>query len=114
MITCNRGVTIISLGGDCNFNTMYVPPGSHEAAARQSLLVTLQNQYITQMQKEPTRQDSVLDLYITNRPYFVKKKPTTIPGISDYEGFWIVTLCQHTPKISHLTPLFSQEPIGQR
>ena len=41
------------------------------------------------MQKEPTRQDSVLDLYITNRPSLVKTI-TTIPSISDHDGAILV------------------------
>ncbi len=37
------------------------------------------------MNKEPTRQGRILDLYITNRPSPVKTI-TTVPSISDHEG----------------------------
>ena len=38
---------------------------------------------LLQMQKEPTRESSILDLYLTNKPGLVKHN-TTIPGISDH------------------------------
>ena len=38
---------------------------------------------LLQMQKEPTRESSILDLYLTNKPGPVKHN-TTIPGISDH------------------------------
>ena len=88
-ITRNRRDTTITLGGDFNFkdidwNTESVPPRSYESTASRNLLDTLQNHHLSQMQKEPTRQDSVLDLYITNRPSLVKTI-TTIPSISDHD-----------------------------
>ena len=93
-ITRNRHDTTITLGGDFNFkdidwNTESVPPGSYKSTASQNLLDTLQNHHLSQMQKEPTRQDSVLDLYITNIPSLVKTI-TTIPSISDHDGAMLV------------------------
>ena len=93
-ITRNRRDTTITLGGDFNFkdidwNTESEPPGSYESTASRNLLDTLQNHHLSQMQKEPTRQDSVLDLYITNRPSLMKTI-TTISSISDHDGAILV------------------------
>ena len=93
-IACNRRDITITLGGDFNFkdfdwNTESVPPGSYESTASWNLLDTLQNHHLSQMQMEPTRQDSVLDLYITNKPSLMKTI-TTIPSISDHDGTILV------------------------
>ena len=38
---------------------------------------------IVQIQREPTKESSILDLYFTNKPGLIKSH-TTIPGISDH------------------------------
>ena len=49
------------------------------------MLDIITNAQLTQLQKEPTRQDQVLDLMCTSNPSLLKCI-TTVPGISDHDG----------------------------
>ena len=85
--TRNRRDTTIILGGDFNFKDIdwereVVPPGAYKSTASGKLVEI-------EMQREPTRQSSVLDLYITNRPSLIKTI-VTVPGISDHDGAILV------------------------
>ena len=80
----------IILGGDfnlkdINWDTETVLPGSFERTASQMLVTSLNDHHLQQMQREPTRESSVLDLFITNKPSLVKNF-CNIPNISDHEG----------------------------
>ena len=102
---CSSKDTVI-IGGDFNFrdinwDTESVPPGSYERTASQMLLSTLQKHHLVQMQRETTRESSVLDLYITNRPSLTKEM-NTIPNISDHEGAIVVD--------ASITPFKSEKP----
>lgn len=56
---------------------------------------------LEQQQKEPTRQNRVLELFCTNKPGLTKNI-TTIPGISDHEATVLVD--------SNLRPPYSKKP----
>lgn len=58
------------MGGDFDFRvidweTGTVPPGAYEITASQMLIDSLDGHHLTQMQREPTHEKIVLDLYIT-------------------------------------------------
>ena len=79
----------IIIGGDFNFrdinwDTESVPPQAHERAASQMLIQSLNNHFFSQLQRQPTREDNVLDLYITNKPSLVKSM-YNVPNIPDHE-----------------------------
>ena len=89
----NKNDTFI-IGGDFNFRDINwesesIPPGSYERSASQMLINTLQENHLCQLQRETTRQNSILDLYITNKPQLVKAM-NTVPNISDHEGAVLV------------------------
>ena len=89
-ITRNRRDSTIILGGDFNFGDIdweseSVREGSSNAAASQRLLDILNDNQLSQLQRESTRKDRLLDLYITNRPTLVKTI-TMVPSISDHDG----------------------------
>ena len=64
---------------ECNFN-----PGSDRKDLCERLIETLDEHHIEQLQREPTRQGALLDLYCTNRPGLVTSIDT-VPGISDHD-----------------------------
>ena len=66
-----------------------MPPGAYERTASQMLIDSLDDHHLTQMQREPTREKNVLDLYITNRPTLMKSI-NNVPNISDHEGAILV------------------------
>ena len=89
-----RNTSTIIVGGDYNFKdidweTETAPPGSTERAASQKIITSLRDHHLSQMQREPTREKSVLDLYITNTPGLVKSM-ATIPSFSDHDGVILV------------------------
>ena len=80
---------VIILGGDFNakdvdWKTNTVRPGSTIKPVCEALLTFVEDSGLTQLQREPTRESSVLDLYLTNNPTLVKGT-YTIPGISDHD-----------------------------
>ena len=65
---------------------------------------------LTQLQKEPTRQDQVLDLLCTSNPSLLKSIET-VPGISDHDGIVVADfyLRAHiSKKPPHSIPLWSR------
>ena len=50
----------------------------------EKLITLLNDHHLTQLQKEPTRECNVLDLYYTNKPSLTKFI-SVIPGISDHD-----------------------------
>ena len=53
------------------------------------LINSLNEHFLTQIQRQPTRENSVLDLFITNKPSLVKSV-YNVPNISDHEGAILV------------------------
>ena len=89
----NSNDTII-IGGDFNFrdinwDTDSVPPCGYERTASYMLINTLNEHFLSQLQRLPTREENVLDLYITNKPSQVKSI-YNVPNISDHEGAIVV------------------------
>ena len=84
----NQNSTII-LGGDFNaghidWATNSVKPRADYVTMHEKLITLLNDHHLTQLQKEPTRECSVLDLYCTNNPSLTKFI-SVIPGISDHD-----------------------------
>ena len=76
------------LAGDFNLPDINWKDNSTKSKATNSalcnqLLLNTENENLTQIQEEPTRNENILDLYFTNRPGLVKNNQT-IPGISDH------------------------------
>jgi hypothetical protein len=69
--------------GDINWEDNTVTPGSDRKALCEELIQTLGKHDLEQLQREPTRDQAILDLYCTNRPGLIKSL-STIPGISDH------------------------------
>ena len=102
--------TIIVGFKDIDWETETAPPGSTERAASQKLITSLRDHHLSQMQREPTREKSVLDLYITNRPGLVKSM-ATIPSFSDHDGVILVdsdVIPAYNKKKPRKTYVFSQ------
>lgn len=88
-ITTQTKDKLITIGGDfnckdINWDTHKVETGSNIKAACEHLLAITENNGLTQLQREPTRENSVLDLYFTNNASLVKGIHT-VPGISDHD-----------------------------
>jgi len=83
----NSNQTII-LGGDFNLpdidseNSLVLPTATSKGQC-ESLLSSLDDHALTQVHKEPTREQNVLDLAITNKPGLTKSS-RSVPGISDH------------------------------
>ena len=69
--------------GDINWDNNTVKPGSDRIQLCERLIETLNEHHIEQLQREPTRESALLDLFCTNRPSLVTSMDT-IPGISDH------------------------------
>ena len=69
--------------GDIDWSRQSVPPGSVDKQAWETFLDTLHDHHLTQMHKEPSRENRVFDLVCTSKPSLVKSVSTT-PGISDH------------------------------
>ena len=70
----NSNQTIV-LGGDFNL------PGNKSQC--ELLLSSLDTHALAQIHKEPTREENILDLLITNKPGLIKSSHS-VPGISDH------------------------------
>ena len=95
------------MGGDFNLGAIDwenepVPPSSRDAGPCRDLIEILNDHHLTQLQREPTRGEALLDLYCTNRPTLVKSI-TTVPNISDHDGA-IVADTDIIPKINKKKP----------
>ncbi len=93
---------LILLGGDFNckdidWSTGTVKPGGNINTVCDDLLQLAEQRGLSQIQREPTRERSVLDLYFTNNPGLVKSQHT-IPDLSDHDmlvvGFSIRPITQ--------------------
>ena len=64
-------------------------PGASESSGCQKLIDILHTFGLSQLQRENTRGDRLLDLYVTNRPALVKSV-NTVPSISDHDSAIVV------------------------
>ena len=80
-VTRNQRDATIILGGDFNLGDITwenesVLPGASESSGCQKLIDILHTFGLSQLQRENTRGDRLLDLYVTNRPALVKSVNT--------------------------------------
>ena len=76
------------LGGDFNaanidWDTGIVPASTDNRLMKEKLVTVLAEAGLTQMQRDPTRGQNLLDLFCCNKPSLVKSC-ISIPGISDH------------------------------
>ena len=98
--------TTIILGGDFNvpwidWENGSISPDCSNKSMCTRLLEILSDYYLHQMQLKPTRQDSVLDLFMTNKPALVKEV-SVLPGISDHDI--VVVDTKHRMDINRKAP----------
>ena len=74
-----------------------ITSNSYEPEAHEELLNIMQNNPLVQMQKQPTRNENNLDLFLTNNESLVKST-SIIPGISDQDIVIIDSIIR--PKIA--------------
>ena len=55
-----------------DWDSCSVKPGASHAPLCKAIIETLQEHHLEQLQKSPNRQDSILDLYCTNKLWLVK------------------------------------------
>lgn len=96
--TKNNNKSTIILGGDFNFGEIDWETETVEAGKSkitpEKLIRILRDHHLTQLQREPTRGDRVLDLMCTNKPSLTKSI-TTIPWEADHNA--IVSDCDVKP-----------------
>ena len=85
----NNKATLL-IGGDFNIGDVdwengMVKENSKKKSVCEQALNIINYARLTQLQKEPTRQDQVLDLLCTSNPSLLKSIQT-VPGISDHDG----------------------------
>ena len=73
--------------------------GSVNKQACETFIDTLHDHHLTQLQKEPSREDRVLDLICSNKPSLIKCVTTT-PGISDH----LAVVCDN-----NVTPVYHKK-----
>ena len=78
----------IVLGGDFNlpgidWDNGVVNPKAASKSQCELLLSSLDTHALAQIHKEPTREENILDLLITNKPGLIKSSHS-VPGISDH------------------------------
>ena len=83
----NSNQTIV-LGGDFNlpgidWDNGVVNPKATNKSQCELLLSSLNTHALAQIHKEPTREENILDLLITNKPGLIKSSHS-VPGISDH------------------------------
>ena len=80
---------------------------AHKPAAN-SLITSMTTHSLSQLQREPTRGDNVLDLFITNKPS-ITKSCISVPGMSDH--FAVVA---ETVIIFHITAVLRVPSISTK
>ena len=88
-ITKNNESSTIILGGDfnvgdINWDSLTVSNASNNKAHCTKTLEIMAHFHIEQMQRQPTRLDNTLDIWLTNKPSLVRQC-NSIPGISDHD-----------------------------
>ena len=71
--------------GDIDWEKGIVNENSTKKSVCGRVLDIINGAHLTQLQKDPTRQDKVLDLLCTSNPSLLKSIET-VPGISDHDG----------------------------
>ncbi|XP_072020399.1 uncharacterized protein [Amphiura filiformis] len=105
-INISQGTTVC-LGGDFNlggidWESNSVPTGVRDVALCE-LLLDIKNQFnLEQLQKEPTRDGRILDLFFTSNSTLVNSI-TTLPGVSDHDGIPMIDM-QTKPKYNKQKP----------
>ena len=84
----NNSKYTVMLGGDFNaanidWDTGIVPDSTDDRLMKEKLVTVLAEAGLTQMQRDPTRGQNLLDLFCCNKPSLVKSC-ISIPGISDH------------------------------
>ena len=105
-INTSKGTTVCLGGdfnlGDINWETLSVPPGSSKKAMSEFMIEIADQFDLDQMVTKPTREDRILDLFLTNNPSLVQKS-AVIPGISDHDGIPMIDMLTH-PKLIKTKP----------
>ena len=70
---------------DIDWDTVSIISHQYRKAINEGCLETINSIGLEQLVDEPTRNDKILDLFLTNRPTFVNKCKV-IPGVSDHEA----------------------------
>ena len=107
-LTRNNPRVIVVLGGDFNargidWDNNTAKPGVEHRPICESILETLSEHGLEQLQKSPTRKDSILDLYCTNKPGLVKSI-CNIPGFSSEDHEFLVVDSWVKPEVLKKTP----------
>ena len=90
-ITLTKESSTIILGGyvnvgDINWDSLTVLNNSNNKAHCLKTLEVMAHFHLEQMQREPTRLNNTLDLWLTNKPLGLPvKQCNSIPGISDHD-----------------------------
>ena len=90
-ITRNSPKSTTIVAGELDLE-IFAPTGDCKKGLCSRLMNTLGEGELHQLQRVCTREDSILDLFCTNKPSFVKSIDT-IPGISDHDGIILVDMC---------------------
>jgi len=102
----NNPNSTIMIGGDFNcgdidWDHCTVLPTSDKKSLHNRLLDMISDYSLEQHQREPTRNDRILDLFMTNKPNMVRSM-NTVAGISDHEI--PVADCELKPKHKRMIP----------
>ncbi|MCG8032702.1 MAG: reverse transcriptase domain-containing protein [Candidatus Thiodiazotropha taylori] len=94
--------------GDFNFPKLswedYEPvikPDCSNMERYQDFISTLDDNCLTQMVQEPTRENNILDLFLTNSPTLVDSL-SVVPGISDHQA--VTSIVRLRPSIQKIKP----------
>ena len=68
---------------DIDWENNTIAPGSDRKTLCETLIDVFEDHHLDQIQRECTRENAVLDLYVTNRPGIVKSC-NTVPSIADH------------------------------
>ena len=94
------------LSGDFNTEYINLELGTVLANSNQKAVNVLNLRHLfhlTQLQREPTRENNLLDLFFTNKPTLVKSV-SAVPGISDHEI--VLAYCNIKLTINKLAPCY--------
>jgi hypothetical protein len=87
-IACRSKKDIVWLGGDLNlpdidWQTLSIKSNQYSKSLNQAYLDKLENVGLLQTNLEPTRGESILDVFLSNRPSLARTR--LIPGLSDHD-----------------------------
>ena len=70
--------------GDINWQSNSVPETSSQKTLCTNIIDTLDNNNLSQLVRNPTREENILDLYCTNKPNLISDI-RNVPGLSDHD-----------------------------